>query len=195
MKINFKSYDKKKLQEDFKKYKCIFLPELLEKHTLGRLIEKIEKINFESKLENDEQGKFGKIKFIPQNEAVIFLFNMIFNETVFFEFIQKITENKKIDNFKGRIHRSVGLQNHEIDWHGDNSDNRLLAMTISLGKDTYTGGFLQIREKVSKKKLSEFGQLNAGDAVIFQISPDLEHRLTKVETGSRTVGVGWFRWA
>ena len=118
---------------------------------------------------------------------------MIFNDKNLFNFLQTITNCKKINNFNGRIHRSVGLQEHEIDWHGDNVDNRLLAMTISLGIDKYIGGSLQIREKVLKNILGEFYQLNAGDAIIFQISPDLEHRLTKVELGTRTVGVGWFR--
>jgi hypothetical protein len=193
MNIDFKKFDQKKLQEEFEKSKCIYLPNLIEENSLRRLLEKIEKITFETKLEADGQYKFGKILFIPQEEPIIFIFNMIFNDQELFDFLQTITKSKKINNFNGRIHRSVGLQDHEIDWHGDNADNRLLAMTISLGIDQYTGGFLQIREKVSKNILDEFGQLNAGDAIIFQISPDLEHRLTKVESGTRTVGVGWFR--
>ena len=193
MNIDFTKFDKKKLQEDYEKSKCIYLPKLIEEKPLRRLLEKIENITFEIKFETADQEKFGKILFVPQDEPVIFIFNMIFNDKNLFNFLQTITNCKKINNFNGRIHRSVGLQEHEIDWHGDNVDNRLLAMTISLGIDKYIGGSLQIREKVLKNILGEFYQLNAGDAIIFQISPDLEHRLTKVELGTRTVGVGWFR--
>jgi hypothetical protein len=193
MNIDFKNFDIKKLQEDFEKLKCIYLPNFIEENPLRRLVEKIGKITFETKLEAEGLDKFGKILFAPQDEPVIFIFNMIFNDLELFDFLETITKCEKINNFIGRIHRSVGLQDHEIDWHGDNSDKRLLAMTISLGNDKYSGGSLQIREKVSKNILDEFGQLNAGDAVIFQISPDLQHRLTKVESGTRTVGVGWFR--
>jgi hypothetical protein len=39
---------------------------------------------------------------------------------------------------------------------------------------------------------SEIGRMTPGDAFLFRIGEGWEHRLTAVESGRRTVAVGWF---
>jgi len=172
---------------------CIFLPGFLKKSALYPLVKKLGDTNFETKYETEGEGKFGKVLFVPQGNASIIIFNLLLNDNDLFTALQRITDCKPIDNFVGRIHRSEGGEQHNIGWHGDNSDNRLLAITLCLGDDRYTGGKFEIRKKGSDNLLRQFEQLEGGDALIFKISPDLEHRLTTIETGRRTVGVGWFR--
>lgn len=52
---------------------------------------------------------------------------------------------------------------------------------------------LQIAERDSKRILAEVANTGYGDAVIFEISEDLEHRVTEVEPGpDKTAFAGWF---
>lgn len=184
--------------EDYKKeYKethCVFLPSFIQQNALKHLIDKLEQTEFHIKEEKDEHtGEFGKVLFMPQDSPVPFMFHMLMNDRALFSNLEEITGCATISNFTGRIHRSEGGEQHQIEWHGDNSDTRLLAMTLNLGRTRYTGAKFQIRRKGTDNILREFGQTEPGDAFIFEIHPDLQHRLSLVETGTRTVGVGWFR--
>lgn len=181
----------KDYRDEFARNSCVFIPELIEKNFLKTFLPKIEKSIFNEKEEAGDY-KFGKVLFVPLTEPSVFILHVLLNDKVFFQALQQITHCPTIKDFVGRIHRSEGKQ-HEINWHGDNSDNRLLAISLGLGMDRYEGAQFQLREKESKKMLAEYGQLEAGDAILFKISPELEHRLAPIEKGRRTVGVGWFR--
>jgi len=188
--------DESRIQEykdEFAATSCIFVPEFLSGKILDNILKKLEDTAFETKFETENAQKFGKVLFVPLLNPILFTFQLLLNNRDLFSVLEEITGCIEIGNFMGRIHRSLGGEGHAIEWHSDNSDNRLLAMTLCLGADQYTGGKLQLREADNEHIIREFGQLNAGDAIIFKISPKLDHRLTTVETGCRTVGVGWFR--
>jgi len=180
-------------KHEFAETGCVFLPGFLEKNTLQNLLNKIEKSTFQTKWEGKEDNKFGKVLALPRESVTVFLFTAVLNNPGVFKMMQYIADCGRIGNFVGRIHRSEAGEDHEIGWHSDASDNRLLAVTLSLGTDRYSGAKLQIRETGSENITKEFGQLEAGDAVIFKIDRKLEHRLSILESGRRTVGVGWFR--
>ncbi len=180
-------------KDEFTATNCIFVPGFLSGSVLDNILKKLRDTTFETKFETESSQKFGKVLFVPLQNPVIFTFHLLLNNRDLFSVLEEITGCAEIGNFMGRIHRSLGGEDHAIDWHADTSDNRLLAMTLCLGTDQYTGGKLQLREADSEHIIREFGQLNAGDAILFKISPGLKHRLTIVETGCRTVGVGWFR--
>ncbi len=181
------------LIEEFDLNKCVIIPSLIDEIVLKKVIPDSENIDFRDKLESDNDGKFGKILAIPYNETALKKFNFIFNSMELFRYLELISGCAKIDNFTGRIHKSESSCGHYIDWHGDNSDNRMIAMTICLSTTKYKGGHFQLRYKNDTTNLLDIGQLNFGDAILFKISPDLEHRLTEVTEGERLVGVGWFR--
>lgn len=189
--------DQDKLEEyktEYKETHCIFLPSFIEENALNNLVNRLEQTEFQVKTEKDEHtGEFGKVLFMPLDNPVPFMFHMLMNDRKLFRQLEEITGCSSIGNFIGRIHRSEGGEQHEIEWHGDNTDTRLLAMTLNLGRTSYTGAKFQIRKKGDDKIIREFGQTAPGDAFIFEIHPDLQHRLSLVETGTRTVGVGWFR--
>lgn len=191
------SIDISKIEDYKKEYKethCVFLPSFIEQTALTHLIDKLEQTEFYTKSEKDEHtGEFGKVLFMSPDSPVPFMFHMLMNNPVLFNQLEEITGCDTIGNFTGRIHRSAGGEEHQIEWHGDNSDTRLLAMTLNLGRTSYTGAKFQIRKKGEDKIIREFGQTEPGDAFIFEIHPELQHRLSLVETGTRTVGVGWFR--
>jgi hypothetical protein len=188
--------DESKIQDykdEFAATNCIFVPGFLSGNVLNNILRKLDNTTFETKFETENAQKFGKVLFVPLTNPILFTFQLLLNNRDLFSALEEITGCVEIGNFMGRIHRSLGGEDHAIEWHSDNSDSRLLAITLCLGTDQYTGGKLQLREADSEHIIREFGQLNAGDAIIFKISPGLKHRLTTVKTGCRTVGVGWFR--
>ncbi|HKX29749.1 MAG TPA: hypothetical protein VJ302_18810 [Blastocatellia bacterium] len=149
---------------------------------------------FVTKFEVSEaSGQFGQTLFVPETETAFFLFQLLLNRPALFQAVREITGCSPIGHFLGRLHRSSpGLQ-HQIDWHEDHGVQRLVGISISLSREAYTGGLFQLREKRSEQVLCVIGQLPIGDAFLFDIDPDFQHRLTLVEAGGeRTVGVGWF---
>jgi hypothetical protein len=180
------------LKREFAETNCLFLPNFLENSILASLQKRIDSTIFVPKSEGGE-AKFGEILFVPQHEPVLFIFHLLLNKPQLFQIIRQITDCAPVENFSGRMHRSKAGGQHFIEWHGDNSDNRLIGLTVNLGSETYTGGNFQLREKQSEKLTREIGRISAGDAFVFRIAPHLEHRLTALDGGSRTVGVGWFR--
>lgn len=194
VKFNINSSKIEDYKTEYQNTHCVFLPSFIEQTALNNLIDRLEQTEFYTKSEKDEHtGEFGKVLYMPSDNPVPFMFHMLMNDRELFKHLEEITGCNHIGNFTGRIHRSEGGEQHQIEWHGDNSDTRLLAMTINLGRTRYTGAKFQIRKKGEREVIREFGQTEPGDAFIFQIHPNLQHRLSLVETGTRTVGVGWFR--
>lgn len=172
---------------------CVFLPGFLKGALRDSFLNKIATADFYTKFESHSDNQFGKVTVLGMKDPILFSFLFMMNNQQLFKQLQQITGCETIGNFTGRIHRSEAGEDHEIHWHGDNSDNRLIAITLNLGHDKFSGGKFQIRKKGTENIIREFGQTEAGDAFIFQIDPSLQHRLTTVEDGRRTVGVGWFR--
>ena len=184
-----------RLSEEYRIHQCIRIHNLISEKLLKEIVNKVNAVEFQPKIEDrgEIRQEFGKLLWVPTHDKLITIFNFIFNSPQLFEYVEAITDCLPIQNFTGRIHRSQEGMGHEIGWHGDNSDNRILALTINLGSEDYTGGRFQIRKKNDTQILCEYEQINQGDVLLFKISPELEHRLTVIETGIRTVGVGWFR--
>ena len=181
-----------KYQNEYAETNLVLLSDLLKANALQTLLKKINETVFETKFEGKEEDKFGKVLYIPQTKPLLAVMNFMLNDEFLFRALEKITGCKPIDNFVGRIHRSED-NDHGIDWHGDNSDNRLLAITLCLGTEHYTGANFEIRKKGTTDIMRQISYLKAGDAIVFKIAPELEHRLSLLESGRRTVCVGWFR--
>ncbi len=73
-------------------------------------------------------------------------------------------------------------------------DCRLVAISINLSEEIYSGGILQIRERNVEKFLHEVANVGFGDAILFRVADQLVHRITEV-TGeaSKTAFAGWFK--
>lgn len=186
----------KELKREFAESSLVFLPQFLEPSILNRLMERLTTTDFVTKYEMSGREDFGKTMFVPETEPVLFTFHLLLNNPQLFGIVEEITNCGAIGNFSGRMHRSQAGGNHSIDWHGDNADYRMIGLTVDLSREKYTGGKFQLRETATGKILREIGDTRAGDAFLFRISPDLQHRLTTlVSGGDRSVGVGWFRSA
>jgi len=184
------------LRDEFAQRHCILLPHLIDAGLLSDFLRQVDRAAFAPKKEGAEGDEFGDILFVPVNDPALFVFHLMMNNQKLFQVIQRIAGCDPIGNFFGRIHRSVPGRDHQISWHGDNADHRLVGITIELSREAYTGGAFQVRYKDSDHILTEITETRIGDAFLFRIDPRLQHRLLAVESGgSRTVAVGWFRSA
>lgn len=128
------------------------------------------------------------------DEATDGLLSFLVNDLELFRLIEEITGCPKIGRFTGRVYRMSPNLGHYDSWHDDTFNNRLVAMSINLSSEVYSGGRLQMKDVRSGKMVQEISYTGFGEGVIFRIAPYLQHRVTEVKGSSdRTVFAGWFR--
>ena len=83
---------------------------------------------------------------------------------------------------------------HYDSWHDDLIEHRIIAMSINLSTEIYSGGLLQIRNRNSEEIIQEVANVGFGDAIVFRLANSLQHRITNVEgIVPKTAFAGWFR--
>lgn len=130
---------------------------------------------------------------LEPNAVTARLLWFLVNDPELFRFIQKITGCHPIGVFAGRVYQLRPAEDHSYSWHSDDRYHRMLTMSINLGEKPYQGGTLQIRDRKSKKVLCTVENKDAGDALLFRISPSLEHCVSHVRGAQPKVAyAGWF---
>jgi hypothetical protein len=132
-----------------------------------------------------------------EEPAVIDLFRFILNDPQLFDIVDGLTGCGAIGCFTGRVYRrraSTRPGEHYYPWHNDMADDRLVGLSINLGREPFEGGVLQVRDAVTHAPIVEIANTVFCDAVLFRISDALEHQVTPVEgRAMRMVMAGWFR--
>lgn len=179
------------LRSQFDREHYVRLPQLFEPALLRFIQTEIDRGEF---YERVHQGiKSNKELCMKQNSAFGALL-LFMNDEKLFKMIQSITQCDRIGCFEGRVYRVIPGHGHHDAWHSDMAENRLVAMSINLSTEVYTGGMLQIRDSVSERIVSEVPNVGSGDAIIFRLSPHFQHRITEVEGKAlKTAFAGWFR--
>jgi hypothetical protein len=139
-----------------------------------------------------EARVFGRTLFAAHSDPARFSLLFLVNKPPLFRLVEAITGCPPLGNFLGRLHQTRAVPDQHIDWHNDLSDNRVVGLNINLSAHDYSGGLFQLRGP-GVRVPTEFGRIPAGDAFLFKIERGWNHRLTPVESGVRTVCVGWFR--
>jgi 2OG-Fe(II) oxygenase superfamily len=122
------------------------------------------------------------------------MLTLIINDSHFLEVARLVTGRREIQSFSGNVHRRIPRAGHGDAWHNDLPGGGLAALTINLGSEPFEGGVLQIREAPDGPVVYEVRNDGPGDAVLFQLSHSLQHRVTDPEGRvPRTVCAGWFR--
>jgi hypothetical protein len=147
---------------------------------------------FVPKDEVHEGVVFGSTSFVPLSEPVMTALHFILNRPDLFQTVELASGCPPLGNFAGRVHRTRAGADQGIDWHNDAVQHRTVGLNINLGEEEFSGGLFQIRGP-DRKMCMELKHSMPGDAFLFRIDPGWEHRLTQVESGQRTVAVGWFR--
>jgi len=183
--------DLKHLRTQFDQNHYVHLPEFLGKQFLDIIRRRISQAAF---YERVHEGIGSNKELCMRNDFVSSLFHFLLNGYQLFRLVQEITGCDRIGSFEGRVYRIISGHGHLDAWHNDLVDHRLVAISINLSEEAYSGGILQIRDRRSRQIIHQVTNVGAGDAILFRLAPHLEHRITEVE-GSvpKTAFAGWFK--
>jgi len=181
--------DAERLRAEYLATGVAVMPRFLAEPTLSALLKKINPEAFAFKTEPNVKGS---TLFMPSTDPALESLHFMLNRPELFALVSRIAAIPVPGTFFSRLHRTIPQLGMDLDWHDDGVDGRILGLNINLSTETYTGGLLQVRNP-DKQTVGEVGQLPPGDAFLFRIGDRWEHRLTPVESGARTVAVGWFR--
>jgi hypothetical protein len=179
----------KLLGEQFKRQNYILLPGFLEPRLLRFIQEKIHDGDFYER----SHGGIGTELCLTKNIAHSLLYFLL-NDSKLFQVFQSLTGCEPIGSFEGRVYRTVPSCGHHDEWHNDMSGHRLIAISINLSTDIFSGGMLQIRDYESKRVVQEVANIGFGNAVVFRLSHELQHRISDIEGNvPKTAFAGWFK--
>jgi hypothetical protein len=118
---------------------------------------------------------------------------LILNRSPFKKWLEEITGCAPLAGIEGRIVKTLPGGVDHLDWHRDTVPKIELGMTLHLVDCAYEGGGFELRKFKSKRELFRHEKPLAGDVVLFDIMPDLEHRVLPISQGeARLVFTGWF---
>lgn len=180
-----------RLRADFARHHFVRLPRFLPKDLLETVSREIDRSAF---YERTHAGiDDNKELCMRTNTIAAGLLHVLLNGEELFDLVERVTGCTRIGCFRGRVYRVVPGCGHRDAWHSDVARHRLVAMSINLSRRPYRGGMLQLRTAKSRRILRSIPNLGFGDAILFRIADDLEHRITDIEgVTAKTAFAGWF---
>lgn len=178
------------LRSEFERKNYVRLPGFLDRELYDQFVPAIGSAEFYER----HHGSIGLESCMKVNATLASLLFLV-NDERLFEAIRAITGCGPIGCFDGRVYRINPSSDHYDSWHSDAGADRMVAMSLNLSPEAYTGGVLQIRDVRSPEVIHEAPNVGRGDAVIFRVGDDqLQHQITPV-TGSvsKTAFAGWFK--
>ena len=179
-------------REAYEREHCVVLPNVLDCDLLTVFQGLIAQTEFRAR--SHQRTKEWAADLSPADTAINGRLLFFFNDPKLFQLMQQITGCDHIGCFSGGLYRMSPGARHYDTWHEDLVRTRMVAMSLNLSDGTFAGGELQIRERESGRIVYEMANTGLGDAVIFRIAPQLQHRVLNT-TGavSRTALTGWFQ--
>ncbi|HXG55270.1 MAG TPA: 2OG-Fe(II) oxygenase [Vicinamibacterales bacterium] len=131
-------------------------------------------------------------RLVMEGDATVSMLSLFCNDPALFSIVQQITGCGPVQFFDGSVYRLTPAASIHYPWHNDFVEGRRVALTVNLSPDAYDGGVLEIREPAAPGQIQEAPNRGAGDAVLFRIGRDVEHRVTALTGGTKTAFAGWF---
>lgn len=184
-------------QAEFAQRQCVLLSQVIEPSLLARLMKQLANAPTRERVPGKSKGRIIARELCVERDAVVLqALALLFNKPEIFRVIEQITNCSAIGSFLGRIYMMRPDSEHYDTWHSDYDGKRLIGLSLNLSGEPYRGGLFQIRERQTEKSLGEIANLVLGDAHLFRISQELQHRVSPV-TGKlmKTAFAGWFQAA
>jgi hypothetical protein len=178
------------LRTQFENRNYLRLPGLLDPGLLDFVQKQIKLGEFDERV---HEGLDSNKELCMKSNPASAVLELLLNNDELFRLIQDITQCERIRSFEGRVYRVIPGHGHHDAWHNDMGTHKLVALSLNLSTEVYAGGRLQIRDR-KLGKIDEVENVGVGDAIIFRLSYQLEHRITEVEgETSKTAFAGWFK--
>ena len=177
------------LRDAFARRHVVRLPHFLEDDLLARVQSSVDEGTFAPR---EDAGIAVELCLEPSRALDILTFVM--NAPQMFDFVRAISGCAPIEVFAGRIYRFDPTVAHHDSWHDDTAaGGRLVGCSLNLSREHYCGGAFQLREKAQPDDVVEIDNNGAGDAFLFRIAPELQHRVLPVSgENAKTAFAGWF---
>ena len=187
--VNATASDLQNLRQQFQAQKWLRLPGFFDAELMELLQRKIEESEF---LVVDRP--IG-LELRPIDSTAYLSAELLLNTPKLFRLMEAITGCDPIACFAGRIYRRPPSKDYFNQWHTDiNSEGRMIALSVNLSTDNFSGGATEIRLSGSRQVIAKIKNPIPGDAIIFLIDESLHHRVGHVESGSaKTALAGWFK--
>jgi len=175
------------LREDFERDHVVLLRGFFDQHLLDILQTLIARGTFSTREDADIA-----IELCLEQGRALDLVTFIMNAPQVREAVALVTGNAQTSIIAGRIYRFDPAVPHHDSWHDDNAaGGRMIGFSINLGLP-FEGGEFQIRRKNGDRVVT-IANTGAGDAILFAIGRELEHRVRPVHgTTPKTAFAGWF---
>ena len=175
------------LREEFRLNHCVRVPALIEQTLLARIHAQLDAAVFTER----SHGDVG-FELCMQQNACLGLLHFLVNDPVVLQFVEFVSERSQLIGFSGRVYRKMAGSGHFDAWHTDAEPHRRVGMSLNLSRAVYKGGVFEIRERGGRPAMA-FANTGPGDAILFAIADDFEHRITSIRGREvKTAFAGWF---
>ena len=187
--------EQEEIRREFALRHCVFLKGFLNTTLLDRIKGLIRNQEYFVRVDHDTDGKvFARELTLCDSDPLANLMFLLLNQKDLFELIENITELKKpMRYFRSRVFEFHSSPDHYDDWHDDDEKGQTIGLSINLSPDPMDGGEFEIRNASTLEVYKKVSGSCFGDAHIFRIGPDFQHRVLPVRGPSvRRSCAGWF---
>ncbi|HEY3835254.1 MAG TPA: hypothetical protein VGL72_01720 [Bryobacteraceae bacterium] len=176
------------LRREYQETGIAHLPGFLSAPVMSLISRRLERGEFflKDEVARGSGSIFGTTQAMQAFDPLMSLMHFLLNRHDLFALAAVVCDISRPGNFLCRVHRTAASSSQAINWHGDNTGNRMLGLNINLSSEQFSGGEFQLRDPEERRR-GIGGHITAGDAFLFRIDQGWEHRLTE----SRRVSVPW----
>ena len=169
---------------------CVVLEKLLE----PALVEMAQRHIQQTPWQRTDFDDVGAELTLDNGTGIARALSLVVNTPEFLNVIRIITGREHINEFMGRVYRLAGGPQHHLSWHDDTQvPMRYVGFSINLSTGVFRGGTFELRDARTLARLAQVDNTGFGDAILFRISKDLQHRVTEVVGEvAKTAYAGWF---
>jgi hypothetical protein len=180
------------LHDEYRRVNCVTLPGFFDAHVVGWLQRRMATAAWETLVHEDLDPPAIDLR-LADDVALGVIHAMVQGPDVYGT-VRAITDCDEIGSYGFRVYRMDGAAGHTDTWHGDDDGNRLVTMSVNIGTQPFEGGALEIRERATGRILHHVRNTGTGDAILFRIGADLEHRVEEVRGPVPKYAIaGWFQ--
>lgn len=178
------------LQSTFRSSACVMLRHFLAPDLLAWVQDEIRAAHLVER-RHGEHGELASELALPPGRCLGLLAFLV-NDPRVLRFVEAITGRAPLTRFAGRVYSRIP-GTHFDSWHDDLNQDRKIGMSVNLSTDVYAGGEFEIRDRESTRMLGTLANVGFGDAILFNLSEALEHRVAPLTgTAHKTAYAGWF---
>ena len=176
------------LQREFRACRCVRIPSLLAPALLARLQREVAAAAFVDRAHGSISTELCMVR-----NACLGTLNFLANDPAMLGFVEAVTGCPRLTSFVGRVYRLDASRGHYDSWHADIDAGHEVGLSLNLSDQPFDGGVFEIRRVGTPQPLASHANVVPGDAILFSIAADLEHRVTPMRGAApKTAFAGWF---